>query len=29
MMSADEELGYGYLPFGTPANGFYGGQRPG
>lgn len=29
MMSADEELGYIYLPFGTPANDFYGGQRPG
>ena len=29
MMSADEELGYLYLPFGTPANDFYGGNRPG
>ncbi len=29
MMSADEELGYLYLPFGTPANDYYGGQRPG
>ncbi len=29
MMSADEELGYVYVPFGTPANDFYGGGRPG
>jgi quinoprotein glucose dehydrogenase len=29
LMSADEELGYVYLPFSTPANDFYGGQRPG
>ena len=29
MMSADEALGYVYLPFGTPANDFFGGQRPG
>jgi len=29
LMSADEELGYVYLPFGTAANDYYGGQRPG
>jgi quinoprotein glucose dehydrogenase len=29
MMSADPELGYVYLPFGTPSNDWYGGQRPG
>ena len=29
MMSADEELGYVYLPFSTPTNDWYGGQRPG
>ena len=29
MMSGDEELGYVYLPTGTPANDFYGGHRPG
>jgi glucose dehydrogenase len=29
MMSADAELGYVYLPFGTPTNDYYGGQRPG
>ena len=29
MMSADEELGYVYLPTGTPANDFYGGHRLG
>lgn len=29
MMSADEALGYVYLPFGTPANDYYGGQRSG
>jgi quinoprotein glucose dehydrogenase len=29
MMSADDELGYVYLPFGTPSNDFYGGGRPG
>jgi quinoprotein glucose dehydrogenase len=28
-MSVDEELGYVYLPFGTPTNDFYGGHRPG
>jgi quinoprotein glucose dehydrogenase len=28
-MSADEELGYVYLPFSTPANDYYGGHRPG
>jgi quinoprotein glucose dehydrogenase len=29
LMSADEELGYVYLPFGTPTNDYYGGHRPG
>ncbi len=29
LMSADDELGYVYLPFGTPSNDWYGGQRPG
>jgi quinoprotein glucose dehydrogenase len=29
LMSADEELGYVYLPFGSPSNDWYGGQRPG
>ena len=29
LMSADEELGYVYLPFSTPSNDWYGGQRPG
>ncbi|MEE2777439.1 MAG: pyrroloquinoline quinone-dependent dehydrogenase [Acidobacteriota bacterium] len=29
MMSADEELGYVYLPFGTPTNDYYGGHRHG
>ncbi len=29
LMSADETLGYVYLPFGTPSNDLYGGQRPG
>ncbi len=29
MMSADEELGYVYLPFSTPANDHFGGYRPG
>ena len=29
MMSADEALGYVYLPFSTSANDFFGGQRPG
>jgi len=29
MMSADEELGYVYLPTGTPTNDFYGGHRHG
>jgi quinoprotein glucose dehydrogenase len=29
MISADEELGYVYLPFGTPTNDYYGGHRPG
>jgi quinoprotein glucose dehydrogenase len=28
-MSADEELGYVYLPLTTPTNDWYGGQRPG
>ena len=28
-MSADEDLGYVYLPVGTPMNDFYGGTRPG
>ena len=28
-MSADEELGYVYLPFSTPANDYYGGHRRG
>ena len=28
-MSSDEELGYVYLPFGTPTDDFYGGHRPG
>ena len=28
-MSADDELGYVYLPFSTPSNDWYGGQRPG
>ena len=28
-MTADEELGYVYLPFGTPTNDYYGGDRPG
>jgi len=28
-MSADEELGYVYLPFSTPANDYDGGDRPG
>ncbi len=28
-MSVDEELGYVYLPFGTPTNDYYGGDRPG
>jgi quinoprotein glucose dehydrogenase len=28
-MSADEDLGYVYLPFGTPANDYYGGRRHG
>ncbi len=28
-MSADEELGYFYLPFGTPSNDYYGGNRLG
>jgi quinoprotein glucose dehydrogenase len=28
-MSADEELGYVYIPVGSPMNDFYGGQRPG
>ncbi|HTC97000.1 MAG TPA: pyrroloquinoline quinone-dependent dehydrogenase [Bradyrhizobium sp.] len=28
-MSADEELGYVYLPVSTPTNDYYGGQRPG
>ena len=29
LMSADEELGYVYLPTGTPTNDWYGGHRPG
>jgi quinoprotein glucose dehydrogenase len=29
LMSADEELGFMYLPFSTPTNDWYGGQRPG
>ena len=29
MMSADEELGYVYLPFGTPTDDYYGGHRLG
>ena len=29
LLSADEALGYVYLPFGTPSNDLYGGQRPG
>ncbi|MDX1385354.1 MAG: PQQ-binding-like beta-propeller repeat protein, partial [Thermoanaerobaculia bacterium] len=29
MMSADPELGYVYLPFGTPTNDWYGGHRKG
>ena len=29
LMTVDEELGYVYLPFGTPTNDFYGGHRPG
>ena len=29
LMSSDEELGYVYLPFGTPTNDWYGGHRPG
>ena len=29
VMSADEEIGYVYLPTGTPTNDWYGGQRPG
>ena len=29
MMSADDELGYVYLPFGTPTNDYYGGHRKG
>ena len=28
-MSCDEELGYVYLPFSTPTNDYYGGERPG
>lgn len=29
LMSADEDLGYVYLPFGAATNDFYGGHRPG
>lgn len=29
MMSADEKLGYVYLPFSTPSNDYYGGERKG
>ena len=28
-LSADEELGYIYLPVSTPSHDFYGGERPG
>lgn len=28
-LSADDELGYVYLPISTPTNNFYGGERPG
>ena len=28
-MSADDELGYVYLPVSTPTNNFFGGERPG
>ena len=29
LMSTDESLGYVYLPFGTPTDDYYGGNRPG
>jgi quinoprotein glucose dehydrogenase len=29
LMSGDEDLGYAFLPFGTPTNDYYGGHRPG
>jgi len=29
LISADDELGYVYLPFGTPSNDYFGGRRPG
>ncbi len=29
IISADEELGYVYLPFGAPTSDYYGGERPG
>jgi quinoprotein glucose dehydrogenase len=29
LMSVDEDLGYVYLPFGTPTDDYYGGHRPG
>lgn len=29
MMSCDEDLGYAYLPFSSPTNDYYGGERPG
>jgi quinoprotein glucose dehydrogenase len=29
LISADENLGYVYLPFGTPTDDYYGGNRPG
>jgi quinoprotein glucose dehydrogenase len=29
LMSADDELGYVYLPFSSPSNDWYGGERPG
>jgi quinoprotein glucose dehydrogenase len=29
LISADDELGYVYLPSGTPSNDFFGGRRPG
>lgn len=29
MLTADQEMGYVYLPLGTPTNDYYGGHRPG
>ncbi len=29
LMSCDQELGYVYVPFGTPTSDYYGGERPG